>query len=229
MLASLVRSLLRTGAHTPATKASTSRRLHLGCGRDIREGWINLDASSLPGVAVVADLDDCRNTPLPLADGSIDEFFGNHVLEHLKNPLPFMQELHRVAGAGAKAVFSVPYGSSDDADADPTHVRRYFVNSFHYFSQLAYTRADYGYRGDWDMASIVLTVPAERYAGVSNEQMLEDIRSQRNVVIEMIATLKAVKPIRTPGSQAAAPVHVTINRIANAERKPEWQNPNDRL
>ena len=219
MLASLLRSLFtsRDRALTPA--ATASRRLHLGCGRDIRAGWINLDASPLPGVAVVADLDDCRNTPLPLADGSIDEFFGSHVLEHLHNPLPFMQELHRVSSAGAKAVFHVPYGSSDDADADPTHMRRYFVNSFHYFSQLAYTRADYGYRGDWEIKSIALTVPAERYAGASNEQVLEDIRSQRNVVIEMIATLQVVKPIRTPGSQEAALLRVIINRIANAERK----------
>jgi len=82
---------------------------------------------------------------------------------------------------------------------------------------------------DLAQLSVVLTVPAERYAGASSEQMLEDIRSQRNVVIEMIATLKAVKPIRAPGSQEAAPVHVTISRIANAERKPAWQNPDDRL
>jgi SAM-dependent methyltransferase len=219
MLATLLRSIFKTRDSALTTAATASRRLHLGCGRDIREGWINLDASPLPGVAVVADLDDCGNTPLPLPDGSIDEFFGSHVLEHLRNPLPFMQELHRVASDGAKAVFHVPYGSSDDADADPTHMRRYFVNSFHYFSQLAYTRADYGYRGDWEIKSITLTVPAERYADASNEQVLEDIRSQRNVVIEMITTLQAVKPIRTPGSQEAALLRVIINRIANAERR----------
>lgn len=217
MLASLLRALFKTRDRAPA--ATALRRLHLGCGRDIRAGWINLDASPLPGVAVVADLDDCGKMPLPLADDSIDEFFGSHVLEHLRNPLPFMQELHRIASAGAKAVFRVPYGSSDDADEDPTHMRRYFLNSFHYFSQLAYRRADYGYRGDWETQSIVLTVAAEHYAGKSNEQMFEDIRSQRNVVMEMIATLKAVKPIRTPGSQEAAPLRVTISRIPSAERK----------
>jgi hypothetical protein len=196
-----------------------SRRLHLGCGRDIREGWINLDATSLPGVAVVADLDECRATPLPLADDSIDEFFGSHVLEHLRNPLPFMQEIHRVASAGATAVFRVPYGSSDDADADPTHVRRYFLNSFHFFSQLAYWKADYGYRGDWETQGIVLTVASERYAGIGNDQLFEEIRSRRNVVIEMIATLRAVKPIRTPGSAKAAPLRVSISRIASTESR----------
>ena len=212
MLASFLRALFKSPA--PA-----SRRLHLGCGRDIREGWINLDSSPLPGVAVIADLDDCRRTPLPLPDGSIDEFFGSHVIEHLRDPLPFMQELHRVASAGAKAVFRLPYGSSDDADADPTHMRHYFVNSFHFFSQLAYRRADYGYRGDWETESIVLTVDAARYAGKSNDELFEDIRSRRNVVIEMIATLQAVKPIRTPGSREAAPMRVILSRSAPAERK----------
>lgn len=219
MLASLLRTLFKSRDRAPA--ATTSRRLHLGCGRDIRDGWINLDVSPLPGVTVVADLDDCRNKPLPLADNSMDEFFASHVIEHLHYPLPFMQELHRVASAGAKAVFHVPYGSSDDADADPTHVRRYFVNSFHFFSQLAYWRADYGYRGDWEIDSIVLTVPAERYAGIEQAQIFEDIRSQRNVVIEMIATLKAVKPIRTPGSQEAARVRVSIRRVPQSDGAPK--------
>ena len=219
MLASLLRTLFKTPGRVAAPTGSASRRLHLGCGRDIREGWINLDSSPLPGVTVVADLDDCRQTPLPFADNSVDEFFGSHVLEHLRNPLPFMQEIHRVATPVAKAVFHVPYGSSDDADADPTHMRRYFVNSFHFFSQLAYWRADYGYRGDWEIEGIVLAVPVERYAGISQEQIFEDIRSQRNVVIEMIATLRAVKPIRVPGSQEAAPVRVSLSRVASPMSK----------
>jgi hypothetical protein len=124
-----------------------------------------------------------------------------------------MQELHRVASSGASAIFHVPYGSSDDADDDPTHVRRYFVNSFHYFSQLAYSAADYGYRGDWQIESIVLTVAAERYANISNEELIEHVHSRRNVVIEMIATLKAVKPVRAPGSTIAPQLHVTIKRV----------------
>ena len=211
MLASLLRVLFRIRDRFPSPPANLSRRLHLGCGTDIREGWINLDAHRLPGVDVVADLDDCRNTPLPFPDESINEFFGSHVLEHLRDPLAFMQELHRVASADATAVFRLPYGSSDDADADPTHVRRYFVSSFQFFSQLAYTRADYGYRGDWKAEEIVLTVSAARFAGKSNEELFEEIFAQRNVVLEMTATLKAVKPARTPGSEQVDSCRVSIS------------------
>lgn len=32
------------------------KRLNLGCGRDIKKGWINLDILKLPGVDVVYDL-----------------------------------------------------------------------------------------------------------------------------------------------------------------------------
>jgi ubiquinone/menaquinone biosynthesis C-methylase UbiE len=176
-----------------------SRRLNLGCGTDVREGWINLDSSKLPGVDVVANLDDCGRTPLPFPDNSIDEFYCSHVLEHLRDALGFMQELHRVATPGATATIRVPYGSSDDADEDPTHVRRLFLYSFSYFSQRGYWYADYGYRGDWDTDNIVLTVDAARHAGKTFDQLFEEVRHQRNVVLEMITTLKAVKPARPRG------------------------------
>lgn len=195
----------------PATQGP--QRLHLGCGADIRAGWINLDSRALPGVDVLADLDACRRKPLPFADDSIDEFFASHVLEHLGDPLAFMQELHRIAKSGAKAEFRVPYGSSDDADQDPTHIRRYFQRSFYYFSQLGYTHFDYGYRGDWDTESIVLTVDAARHAGKGFEQLSEEVRTQRNVVVEMIATLRAVKPARAPDSAKPQPMRVEFRLV----------------
>jgi SAM-dependent methyltransferase len=101
-------------------------RLHLGCGRTILPGWINLDTVSMPGVDVVADLDACAASPLPFSDASIDQILGSHLLEHIARPLPLMQELHRIARPGCKATFMTPYGSSDDAFEDPTH----FDNTF---------------------------------------------------------------------------------------------------
>lgn len=173
------------------------------------DGWVNLDRLPAPGVDTVADLNDCADTPLPFPDDSFDEFLGSHVLEHIQHALPLMQELHRVARAGARAVFHLPYGSSDDACEDPTHVRRYFIGSFSYFSQPCYWRADYGYRGDWRTEAIVLRVPQERYRGWSLEKILEEVMHLRNVVRDMSAVLVAVKPIREPRQelQTPPPVH----------------------
>jgi hypothetical protein len=174
------------------------QRLHLGCGRTILPDWINLDVVPGPGVDVVADLDACADKPLPFAGDSFDEFLGSHLLEHIRQPLPLMQELHRVARAGAKARFRMPYGSSDDAFEDPTHVRQYFLNSFGYFSQPFYWRADYGYRGDWQVELITLLVSRQRFQGKTAEEALREVMSFRNVVREMIVDAIAVKPIREP-------------------------------
>ena len=35
------------------TKLSAPYRLNVGCGRNIREGWLNLDFAALPGVDIV--------------------------------------------------------------------------------------------------------------------------------------------------------------------------------
>lgn len=215
MLQALIRQLRRG----QAPRRPAPRRLHLGCGRDILEGWLNLDSRPGPGVEVVADLDGCGATPLPFAADSFDEFFGRHVIEHVRDVLALMQELHRVAAQGATAVFHVPYGSSDDADEDPTHVRRCFPNSFHYFAQPAYHRADYGYRGDWRLERLTFLLEAARHASKDRAQLLEEIRTLRNVVQELVVTLVAVKPARAPGTGQIEPPQVEfrfVNVVSSA-------------
>jgi len=49
----------------------------------------------------------------------------------------------------------------------------------------------------------VLTFPAAHLAGRNHEELLETIRSKRNVVVEMIATLIAIKSARKPGDKPA--------------------------
>lgn len=188
----------------------TSTKLHLGCGKDVREGWVNLDLIPAPGVDVAADLDACAETPLPFEDNSFDEIFASHLLEHIKNPLPLMQELHRIARPGARAIFKTPYGSSDDAFEDPTHYRQYFADSYGYFSQPYYWRADYGYRGDWKPEKIILAVRKDRHEGQTPQDIYREIVHLRNVVLEMTAELIAVKPIRAQDKSLQTPPQIEI-------------------
>lgn len=173
-----------------------SGKLHLGCGKTILPGWINVDCVNNPGVDLVFDLEKCDTIPLPLAEDSIDSIYASHLLEHIARPLPLLQELYRVAKPGARATFLLPYGSSDDAFEDPTHVRQYFLYSFGYFSQPYYWRADYGYYGDWKAEKITLKLSAHKYIGKTSEEIMTDIMTLRNVVSEIIVEMVAVKPAR---------------------------------
>ena len=169
-------------------------KLNIGCGRDIRQGFINIDSFPLPGVDIVFDLESCQKNSLPFADNSVDFILMRHVIEHIDNVLPLMQELYRVAKPGAKLHAFCPYGSSDDADEDPTHVRRLFKQSWGYFSQPYYWRADYNYRGDWNPVVLRLTVRP----GISLLNAKQIVDTHRNIIQEMEAQLEAIKPARPP-------------------------------
>ena len=173
-------------------------RLNVGCGRNSIDGWINLDCVALPGVNLVCDLENLGREPIALPDDSVSQFLLSHVVEHIRDILPVMQELWRVAEPGATAEIRVPHGGNDDAWEDPTHVRPHFPGSFGYFSQPYYWRADYGYRGDWQPERIRLVVDRARFAEVSPQEIFERSRQERNVVTEMICWMRAVKPIREP-------------------------------
>ena len=192
-------------------------KLHLGCGRRPKTGWVNLDARSGPGVDLVHDLDQCASQRLPLDDDSVTEVLAEHLLEHLHNPLPLLAELHRVCQPGALALFRVPYGHSDTAWADPTHVRPYFLDSWGFFAQPAYRWADYGYRGDWQPEEVELFC-REGLRTVPPERLIDAIHRQRNLVLEMSARLRCIKPARDP--RKSLPGEVAL-RLAFSDSAPE--------
>ena len=61
-------------------------RLNLGCGHMPLDGYLNVDRRALPGIDIVADVDE-----LPFEQGEIDEIFSSHLLEHFPE-----EELKRV-------------------------------------------------------------------------------------------------------------------------------------
>jgi SAM-dependent methyltransferase len=54
-------------------------RLHLGCGSEHRDGWVNVDSRAVVGPDVVARVDALPMFP----DGSVDTIEACHLLEHL--------------------------------------------------------------------------------------------------------------------------------------------------
>lgn len=208
-------------------------RLNLGCGRDVRDGWVNIDCTPGPGVDHVIDFDSepglglcgAPGSMLPFPDDSVEHSEASHLIEHLRNPLPFMQELWRVTRPGGTVELLCPHGSSDEADEDPTHVRRMYEGSWRYFSQPFYWRADYGYRGDWQPEEVKLLLHPG--AGRTDDEAAVMVRHQRNTVAEMRATLIAVKPARPARQDMQQPYPVTLIRQAgdHAARLPARHRP----
>jgi SAM-dependent methyltransferase len=88
-----------------------------------------VDLFRAPGIDVVADL----RAGLPFADASVDRIYAVHVLEHVLDLVPVMNELHRVlADDGVLHVLS-PHWQAIAAVADPTHVKYLDVQTFKWF------------------------------------------------------------------------------------------------
>lgn len=106
------------------------RTLDVGSGgTKQKESSAGVDMYHAPGVDVLADL----RRGLPFADGSVDRIYAVHVLEHVIDLVPVMNELHRVlADDGVLHVLS-PHWRSISAVADPTHVKYLDVQTFKWF------------------------------------------------------------------------------------------------
>lgn len=98
-------------------------RLHLGCGRNYRDGWVNVDNCPDVKADVVHDL---NRVPWPFEDDSVSEIEMYGVLEHLDNTIQSLAEIHRILIPGGTAHIHVPYAGSHWAFMDPTH-KSYFT------------------------------------------------------------------------------------------------------
>lgn len=109
---------------------TAASRLHLGCGRDIRPGYVNADRVALRGVDVVLDLE----APLPFGDATFVEVASSHVFEHVGRFLELMGEIHRVCADRARVHVVVPHFTASGAYTDPTHRRFFGYYSFDYLT-----------------------------------------------------------------------------------------------
>jgi predicted SAM-dependent methyltransferase len=110
--------------------AAHPTKLNIGCGHDVRPGWVNHDVAPLAGVDVVHDL---KQFPWPFPDAAFTEIEMINVLEHLPETVRTMEELHRIAAPGCRLTIRVPFWNSPDAITDPTHAAQFNEHSFDYF------------------------------------------------------------------------------------------------
>ncbi len=84
-------------------------KLNLGCGRDIKPGYVNLDLFQRNGVDVIHNL---NTFPYPFKDDQFDEIVADNIFEHVKDLVGTLEELYRISKPGAIIKATVPYGSS---------------------------------------------------------------------------------------------------------------------
>lgn len=134
-------------------------KLNLGCGPDIREGWLNVDKYyQHPDVQQM----DFTKLPWDFKNETFETIYASHVLEHIPvQHLPdgrdifwhIMEEIHRVLTPGGILHLRVPYAKDiDGAWGNPTHYRAITPAWFHFFNDRArenyYTTARFE-TADW--------------------------------------------------------------------------------
>mgnify|MGYP001601625801 FL=1 len=106
------------------------KRLHIGCGKDIKQGYVNLDSVKLEGVDVVHNL---NKYPWPFKDNEFEEVIAFMVLEHLNDWTRAMEEMWRISKNGAIIKIKVPFFPSMYSVIDPTHKAFFTYYTFDYF------------------------------------------------------------------------------------------------
>jgi SAM-dependent methyltransferase len=90
--------------------SQTPLRLNVGCGFDIRPGYVNIDGSAvLPGVDKVIDLRSER-LPQHYSDNSVDEVVAQDFVEHHFHwrAVELLEDFHRVLRPGGRLWVRVP-------------------------------------------------------------------------------------------------------------------------
>jgi len=95
------------------------------------KGFITVDKFAHKNVDVVCDLDQ----GWPFKDGEVGLFRMQDALEHLKDPIHTMKEMHRCLADYGWGLIEVPSTDGRGAFQDPTHVSFWNSNSFWYYTK----------------------------------------------------------------------------------------------
>lgn len=123
-------------------------KLHLGCGANIKQGWVNVDYLGAPGVDVIADL----TKPFTWCTEKVSHIFTEHMIEHIapKQQDEFLRCCFNVLGQGGKIRISCPdINFIIDRMRDGTlHTYGWAISRGHKTPLEAFNDAIYEYVGD---------------------------------------------------------------------------------
>ena len=171
-------------------------KLNLGCGKDIKEGWVNVD------IQYAEDIDKSFNFdkfPYPFLDDEFDFVLVDNVLEHLENPIKVMQELWRICKEGATIQIIVPYYNTYWNYGDISHK--------HFFNELTIKQIigdiDYNHNKQKEQFEILeLTSIPQRFLKYIPMSILNVLkRFLGNVIIQLDVRIRVIKNVEGDENQ----------------------------
>jgi predicted SAM-dependent methyltransferase len=101
-------------------------KLNVGCGFDLKEGYINLDVVDYGGNMI----HDLNSVPYPFEDNTFDEIFCSHILEHVNNFHSTISEIYRILKPGGILVVYAPFFLNTKYFGEPDHKIPFSIRTF---------------------------------------------------------------------------------------------------
>ncbi|CAG1020043.1 hypothetical protein MTYM_00025 [Methylococcales bacterium] len=102
------------------------QKLNLGCGFDLKEGYINLDIVDHGGNMI----HDINSFPYPFSENTFDEIYCSHILEHLDSFHKTVSELWRIAKPNASIIVYAPFFLNTKYFGEPDHKIPFSIRTF---------------------------------------------------------------------------------------------------
>ncbi|HKV40709.1 MAG TPA: methyltransferase domain-containing protein, partial [Blastocatellia bacterium] len=106
------------GVATEAVATGAGRVLHIGRGSAKIAGAIAMDANPRADAGVIHDYDDL---PYPFADNQFNEVLAFELIEHVRDPMAVMAELHRITRPRGVVKVVTPHWTNPDCASDLTY------------------------------------------------------------------------------------------------------------
>jgi ubiquinone/menaquinone biosynthesis C-methylase UbiE len=152
------------------------RKLNLGCGKDYKKGWTNVDV-----IGVKKDVKHNLNkVPYPFRKNTFDEILMKMVLEHLDDPIKVLKEIVRISANNAKLTIIVPHATSYANFTDIQHRTNFKENSFnkdlleeYELRELKLKKIEFLYRNKWKKFIPFKNILKIFYNGVYDDILFE--------------------------------------------------------
>jgi len=96
------------------------KKLNLGCGKNYRDGWINLDYNTAYKTDIIWDI---NKFPYPFKKEEFDYVYCSHILEHVNNIFKTLNEIERILKKEGILHIIVPHFSNGNGYNDLSHKR----------------------------------------------------------------------------------------------------------